>query len=187
MGVEQDRNLYAGYSQIPYKVMTHLMNNNENLWKLLKYSDLDALQKPNLSLAQKRALIYNPSTPSNEYRLYTTRFIDVAVTEEIARLHIYMGRVDPANAQIGTIDIVFDAFCHNKIAILTYPNYKPNRYDVMFEELMKTLNGKDVETLGRLYFNRRGAGGAHNGAGLIAFSQDGTYQGYRIVMSVNVG
>jgi hypothetical protein len=187
MGVDQDRNLYAGYSQIPYKVMEYLMTSNENIWKLLKYSEPNALQQANLTLAQKRALIYNPSTQSDAYRLFTVRFIEDIILPEITHLHIYLGRVDPSNAQIGTIDIVFDAFCHNKIAILTYPNYKPNRYDVMFEELMKTLNGKDIDTLGRLYFNRRGLGGTRDGANLLAFSQDGVYQGYRIVMSTNVG
>ncbi len=187
MGLDLSYNQYAGYSQTPSKVMNYLMTTNENIWKLLKYSESNALQQTNLTLAQKRALIYNPSTPSDDYRLFTTRFVDDALTDEITHLHIYMGRVDPANAQIGTIDIVFDVFCHNKIAILTYPGYKPNRHDVLFEELMGTLNGKDIKTLGRLYFNRMGLGGARDGANLLAFDSKGIYQGYRIVMSCNVG
>jgi hypothetical protein len=108
------------------------------------------------------------------------------MTAEMTHLHIYINRVVPQNAQNGTIDICFDVFCHNRISVLSYPNYKPNRYDVMFEELMKTLNGKDVDTLGRLYFNRIGFSNASE-ARLAAFSSDGIYQGHHVIMSVNVG
>jgi hypothetical protein len=189
MGMDLDYNQYAGFAQIPYKIMEYLMVSNTVIWKLLKYPSSNALQQADLTMAEKRALVYGGqpiTTTEYPYRLFTVRFVDNAMTAEMTHLHIYINHVVPQNAQIGTIDICFDCFCHNKIAVLSYPNYKPNRYDVMFEELMKTLNGKDVDTLGRLYFNRDGLSGAGN-ARLMSFSKDNIYQGYGIVMSVNVG
>jgi hypothetical protein len=190
MGVDLDYNQYTGFAQIPYKIMEYLMVSNTSIWKLLKYNQPNALQQPDLTMAEKRKLVYKPipdaSDDPNAYCLYTVRFIDDAMTAEMTHLHIYINRVVPQNAQVGTVDICFDVFCHNRIAVLSYPNYKPNRYDVMFEELMKTLNGKDVDTLGRLYFNRSGFSSGSE-ARLAAFSSNGTYQGHHIVMSVNVG
>jgi hypothetical protein len=188
MSVDLDYNQYVGFAQIPYKIMEYLMVSNSTIWKLLKYNQSNALQQADLTAAEKRALVYGGqpvTTENNPYRLFTVRFIDDAMTAEMTHLHIYMNRVVPSNAQVGSIDICFDVFCHNKIAVLSYPNYKPNRYDVMFEELMKTLNGKDVDTLGRLYFNGDGLSRASNGR-LLSFSSNGIYQGYQIVMSVNV-
>lgn len=187
MNLDLSYNQYAGFAQIPYKIMEYLMVSNTSIWKLLKYPQSNALQQPDLTMTEKRALVYGGqpvTTENNPYRLYTVRFIDDAMTEQVTHLHIYINRVVPQNAQVGTVDICFDAFCHNKIAVLSYPNYKPNRYDMMFEELMKTLNGKDVDTLGRLYFNGDGLSRASN-ARLMSFSKDNVYQGYGIVMSVN--
>lgn len=186
MGVDHDYNQFAGFSQIPYKIMEYLMTTNENIWKLLKYPSHDALKQTNLTSTQKRTLIYRPDVQSDAYRLFTVRFVEDAVLPEVTRLHIYIGKTNPFNAQVGTVDIIFDVFCHNKIAVLSYPGYRPNRYDVIFEELMKTLNGKDVDTLGRLYFNRGGLSHNSGASGVLSFSKDNIYQGRQIIMSVNV-
>ena len=49
-------NKYSQMSQMVYNIVEHLMLNNENIWKVLKYPDVDCLNKPNLTLAEKAAL-----------------------------------------------------------------------------------------------------------------------------------
>jgi hypothetical protein len=185
MGLDLSYNQYAGYDQIPYKIMEYLMLTNDNLWKLLKVDTGDALTKPNLTLNEKRALVYGGQEDSSPYRVFTVKYTDDAVERRQTQMRIYIARVYPKNAQIGMIDFCIDVFCHNKIAVLTYPNYKPNRYDVMFSEIMKTLNGKDIKTLGRLFFN--GSANGRNVAELVSFDSKHWFQGYQIRMSALVG
>jgi hypothetical protein len=186
MGLDLAYNQYAGYSQIPYKIMEYLMTTNENLWRLCAYPESDALSpsRLNLTIAQKRALIYGGQTDSTPYRVFTVKYTDDAVERVQTQIRIYMNRVYPKDYVVGMIDFCIDVFCHNKIAVLTYPGYKPNRYDVMFEEVMKTLNGKDVDTLGRLFFNAEANG--RNSAELVSFDSKHWFQGYQIRMSTMV-
>jgi hypothetical protein len=184
-GIDLSYNQYAGYSKIPSKIMEYLIFNNESLWKLCKYNSSDALTESNLTVAEKRALVYGGQPDSSPYRVFTVKFTDDDIEKRQTQIRIYMARVYPKNAQIGMIDFCIDVFCHNKIAVLSYPGYKPNRYDVMFEEIMKTLNGKDIKTLGRLFFN--GSSNSRQSADLVSFDKNNWFQGYQIRMSTNVG
>ena len=148
--VEHDYNKFAGFSNLSYNIITHLISNDEVIWRLLKNSTNDALTKPNLSIAEKRALIYKGQSDSTPYRVFTSMFIDDAFQAEQTQIRVYTGRVNPENYVTAVVDFVVDVICHNKIAILSNA---ANRLDVMFEHVMNALNGRDIESLGRLYFN----------------------------------
>jgi hypothetical protein len=183
LGVEHDYNQYTGYSEIPYKIMSHLMLNNDILWKLCKYPEPNALSQTNLTLAEKRALVYGGQSDSTPYRVFTVKYTDDAVELMQTQMRIYMARVYPKNYVTGMVDVFIDVFCHNKIAVLSDSKHR-NRYDIMFEEVMKTLNGKNVDTLGNLFFN--GEANNRNSAELVSFDNNKWFQGYQIRMSVNV-
>ena len=55
-------NDFSEMPYIPYKIITALLNEEsqiaENFWKLLKYADVDALDKDNLTYDEKVALIW---------------------------------------------------------------------------------------------------------------------------------
>lgn len=42
-------NSYYALPTIPYNILKHLALSDEIIWKLLKYNDYDALDKPNLT------------------------------------------------------------------------------------------------------------------------------------------
>lgn len=173
-------NKYSGFSNLSYNIISHLILNSEadNLWKLLKYSSNDALTKFNLTKAEKAALIYKGQEPSTPYKVLTTQFLDDASDERDTQLRIYTGTIYPENYVQGIIDFRMDLICNNKIAVLSNSQ---NRLDVMFECIMKSLNGRDIEGLGNLYFNadRRKT----NSSGF--FNPNKFYVGRAIVMSTN--
>jgi hypothetical protein len=182
MGVEHDYNQFTGISNLPYNIIGKVLTTNENIWKLLKYPGNDALSKTNLTLAEKRVMMYKGEeiTTTSPYRVFTVRFVDDAFELEQTQLRVYIGRISPSNSVRGKVDFGIDVMCHNKIAIL---NTYQNRCDVLFEEIMKTLNGKEIGGLGNLYFNVDAS--STNVANLSYFNE--WYQGYRIVMSTNYG
>ena len=61
-----------------YEILKYLILNNEDIWKLLKYTTPDALSKPNLTLAEKTALIYNGETDASPYRVFRQSCADDA-------------------------------------------------------------------------------------------------------------
>jgi hypothetical protein len=178
MGVEHDYNKFIGFSGLSYNIISHLINNDDTLWKMLKFPTSDALSKPNLTKSEKSALIYKGQEDSTPFRVFTSPFVDDAVEMRQAQIHIYTGRVNPENYVTSVVDFVCDILCHNKIAILSNA---ANRLDVMFEHVMNALNGRDIESLGRLYFNAARSRG--NGSRFI--KPNDYYIGYQIVMSAN--
>ena len=55
-------NSLSALPNAPYNILKYLAQNNENIWKLLKYNSYDALSKPNLTMEEKLSLhlLYNP-------------------------------------------------------------------------------------------------------------------------------
>ena len=50
---ESSYNQYDGLQNFTLLIIQHLMLNNEDIWKLLKYDTQDALEKPNLTREEK--------------------------------------------------------------------------------------------------------------------------------------
>ncbi len=126
------------------------MLNNEDLWKLLKYDSANALSLPNLTLKEKRELIYNGIGDSEQYRVFRSTFLDDAVTTQQTQLRVYVTTIAPNNRSYGTVSIAFECLSHNKLVNLdTYEN----RIEAMTQELIQTLNGSEVNGLGVLSFD----------------------------------
>ena len=52
-------NKFTEFSNLCYNILAYLMVQNEDIWKLLKYDTPDPLSKPNLTLEEKRKMIYD--------------------------------------------------------------------------------------------------------------------------------
>jgi hypothetical protein len=171
-------NQFDGFSQLSYNIITHLILNDSVLWNLLKYPTADALSQTTLGTPQKVALIYKGQTDFTPYRVFTTPFIDDAFDLQQTQLRVYTARVYPETYVTSVVDFAIDIICHNKIAILSSAQ---NRLDVMFEHIMQALNGRDIESLGKMYFNADR--NSRNSSVITKFNS--FYIGYRIVMSAN--
>lgn len=145
-------NKYTTFPNIPYNIISYLMDNNEQLWKLLLYTDNNAWNKPNLSRSQKAALIYNGSPNMFDYRVFMSANLEDGWTAEAAILRIPSLELLPTNYVHGNVTIGMEVYCHSKIESLN--NYTI-RTDTIIQNLLQTLNGADVPNVGRLFFDAK--------------------------------
>ena len=184
MFFDMDRIAYnkmEGFSNLPYNILSFLMVNNENIWKLLKYNTSNALSFPNLTIEEKRALIFNGVGDSENYNVFRCPFVDDAFTKEVSQLRIYSLTINPNNRSVSTIDFAIDCITHVKLSNI---NGCKNRAEIMVEEIIKTLNGQDIDGVGRLFMDERES--SYDGARSSLFNNR-YFWGFQIVMSVKYG
>ena len=179
-----DTTAYNKYSQVPYfayRIIEHLMTNPkaEVLWKLLKYNDADAYNKPNLTQEEKAALIYKGVGTQDSYSV----FLDYMSTDSEYTvktiLRIYPGETTPVTRTTGIQGInieVFVEFTVNHLADYT------TRVDRITQILIDVLNGADIGGVGQLFLDA-------SASRLCRISTIGVppFKGKQIVMAVNVG
>lgn len=174
-------NKFTGFSNLCYNILGYLMVNNENLWKLLYYDRPDALDQPNLTLGQKRELIYQGSGDSEKYKVFRCPYIDDAITSETSQLRVYALTVRPENRSVSVIDFALDCITHTKLSELEGAQ---SRVERMVEEILGTLNGQEIDGVGKLFFDASRA--AYDGARNEIFNNRYFY-GFQIILSLNYG
>lgn len=172
-------NTYDNLPNIPYNIMTYLFS-NDNLFKLLKYADADALSKPNLSNSEKASLIYNGETDSTSFRLFQDSFTDDAYNVMCSMIRIFPYFINPINRTSGIVDIVLEAITHVKVNYLD--NYK-TRIPYMTQQIIASLNGKEVGALGVISFDRSIS---HGNFSKLNISNNRNYVGQTTIMNVRV-
>lgn len=149
----QSYNTYQGYPDIPFNCISYLLDNNEDVWKLLKYNDPRAYAKPNLTSTEKGNLIYNGDFVNiNDFRVFMDTGQDDAVLSETTILKISTVELIPTNYVYGMVTIAMEVFTHYKCSQLA--NYR-TRLDSIIQSLIQTFNGSDIKNVGRLYFDQR--------------------------------
>jgi hypothetical protein len=141
---------FSDFSDYSYKLITYLMDNNESIWKLLKFNESNAWEKSNLTQKEKAALIYNSQPDTTNFRVFMDSGNPDVWKQEICQLRIYPFKIFADTRTYGTVLIAFEFFCHYKINQLS--NYK-TRVDYGIQELISVFNGINISGIGRLYFN----------------------------------
>jgi hypothetical protein len=152
---KQEYNKFTNLPSIPYNCITYLMDNNETIWKLLKYKEADAWNKTNLTKAQKGALIYDGSADETKFRVFLDIGQENPWTDQACILRISIIEAVPTNYIWGNISIGMECYTHYKINHLS--NYE-TRLDVVMQQLVETFNGAEIGGLGRLYFDSYASG-----------------------------
>ena len=158
MDMQAVKDSYASYDVLPklsYNIIEHLMTNPdaEIIWKLLKYKDADAWNKPNLTKKEKREMIYDGKHSQSNYNIFLDGFMDEATNEEKSFLRIYPSSIYPSTRTYGVCCINLEVFVHSQINHLS--NYQ-TRIDTIIQALLKVLNGVNVNGVGVLYFDMQG-------------------------------
>ena len=153
---ESSYNQYDGLQNFTLLIIQHLMLNNEDIWKLLKYDTQDALEKPNLTREEKAKLIYPGASGGDmdDYRVFRTPYLDDLTTNQQAQLRVYLESITPDTRLYGTVDVNIEVICHVKMIEL---NDYQNRAESIVWQVIKTLNGADVGGIGKLFFDRNGS------------------------------
>lgn len=180
---ESSYNQYDGLQNFTLFIIQHLMLNNEDIWKLLKYDTQDALERPNLTREEKAKLIYPGASGGDmdDYRVFRTPYLDDLTTNQQAQLRVYLESITPDTRLYGTVDVNIEVICHVKMVEL---NDYQNRAESIVWQVIKTLNGADVGGIGKLFFDRNGSF-----YDLIKMNRynNRNFYGYTITMSTKMG
>lgn len=184
-----DYNRFTNITDFSMNIINYLIDNNENIWKLLKYPGNDALQQPNLTEDEKTNLIYDGSgigdnylEEEQNYRVFTKGMSSDAINVQCSQLHIFLDDLIPKDRIRGQANIAFQIISHT--AILTLNNCL-NRNEIILQELLSTLNGTDIKVMSPLSFDVPG-NGYSNEAKWGKYAEK-WYEGYKLIMSCKVG
>lgn len=147
-------NQFNDYDSFPYNCVSYLMENDEVIWKLLKYPDPDAWNKPNLTKIEKAALIYNGDDNTANYRVFMDRGEPDVNTFENCQIRIANYSVFPEHRVVGTMSMIFEVYPHYKTNHLS--NYK-TRGDMIMGRFFKVFNGAKIGGIGNLFYDRVGS------------------------------
>ena len=150
--LEEQYNKFTNLPLLSYNCITHLIQNNDLVWKLLKYSDNRAYEKSNLTTQEKGALVYAGQVNVNEYRVFSDYGADDSILSEIAILRISVLELIPSNYVYGHVTMGMEIYSHYKINMLN--NYT-TRIDTIIQQLIETFNGAEISGLGRMYFDAK--------------------------------
>lgn len=146
-------NKFPYFDEYSYKIITHLLDNNQTIWKLLNYTTPGAWNEPNLSTSDKVGLIYKGSGKTSDYKVFMDDGPPDVVTEEMCQLRIHPFGLFPVDRTNGDLTIMAEVYSHFKIN--TLDNYR-TRVDMIIRELLDTLNGEQIAGIGRLVFSKPG-------------------------------
>jgi len=141
---------YDIFDNLSYLCIDYLIENDELVWKLLKYNTPDAWNKPNLTRAEKAALIYDGGDDTSKFSVFMdTGQPDVQTTEK-SEIRIHPYDLFPDNRVWGSIKMQFDVYAHYKVNHLS--NYK-TRVDMITKRFLQVFNGASIGGLGKLHFD----------------------------------
>jgi len=139
------------FSKLSYNCIKILMDNNELVWKLLKYSDPDGWNKPDLTQEEKASIIYAGQQDTSEYRIFMDGKQPDVLVKEVSLLRIMPHYAVGLNRTIGYVEVSMEVFSHYKVNHMS--NYQ-TRIDTITEELLALFNGINVGGVGLLSFDK---------------------------------
>ena len=155
-------------------IINYLVENNEDLWKLLYYTEsgILPLEQPNLTTAQKISMIctnpYILNDNVDKNILFQTTAIDEAFSTAIPQLRIEIGDIIPLDRVRGYMNINFQIVVPNRQDIFNASyNNVARRSIAIFQQLAQTLNGVEIEYSGfksKLFMDRTSNAGKKTGS-----------------------
>lgn len=144
-------NDFQHFNQISYNCIKIMIDGNETIWKLLKYTTPDAWNMPNLTQKEKAELIYAGQEDSSKYNVFMDSKQPDVLVEETTLIRIMPNYAIGLNRTIGLIQVSMEIFSHYKINHLS--NYT-TRIDTIAGEILALFNGVDVGGLGLLAIDK---------------------------------
>lgn len=149
---------YSGLKEIdtmPYKMVEKLIDSaDEDLWRLLKYDDPEALSKPKLNRLEKVNLIWmGQRQQQDKCRIFFTRTIEDNIPSEHCIIKIFNWKMNPINAYTVNVVWVWEfLWGANQSIVYNRDGIPVNRGDLMMRHVMQCLNGEYVGGIGEISF-----------------------------------
>jgi hypothetical protein len=147
-------NKYTSLPSVPYKIISYLAQNNDNIFKALYYQGSDALSQPNLTLEQKIDMIYVDEGKEADKHIFLKPLIGEEMIDSVTQLRLYKYDISPTDALKAVITYRFDIVTGSKVSLIYDKQIPVSRLDYIESELLNTLNGVDLFGTGKFQFNR---------------------------------
>ena len=180
-------NSLATLPSIPYRIMEYLATSNDPkadmLWKMLAYSDYDALDKPSLTISQRLAMLWRTGK-QDDYSVFLTNLIEDAIAESKTIIKIYDYYIHAKELYYSTVVYCFDCLYGGQMSLIKYDGIPVNRGDLFINCILTLLNGVEVGGVGKLTFLDDLS--RYNAARSI-IGNSKTFTGVQLYLGVNVG
>ena len=176
-------NSMSALPYIPYRILTFLARNDEIIWKLLAYNDVDALSKPDLTFQQKMDLVWKTG-PQEKFGVFMTNLVEDAICESKCILKVYNYFIHASAPYLGTCVYCFDILFGGQMSVVNYDGIPVNRGDLFVNRILTVLNGASVGGVGQLMFDEDQS---RYNLGRTVIGNSKTFTGKQLFMSVLVG
>lgn len=146
---------------IPYKIVDALINSSsteaENFFKCLRYSESDCLDKPNLSLSEKRKMIWSPGgineTQEQNFNIFLKPLIGNSLddAEQQTQIRIYEYNILPQDKFHSVLSYAFDLITEEKTSLIYSDGILVEKTSFMQACILSIMNGRDIG-IGQNYF-----------------------------------
>lgn len=168
---------------VPYNVLTYLATQEEIIWKLLKYPEYEALDKPDLTFDEKMSMIWKKG-PQEDYNVFFTNLVEDAIPESKCIFKCYQYYIQPSELYVSTCIYAFDILFGGQMALVEYQGLPVSRGDLMVQRIVECLNGVSVNGVGRFVFS---LDQSRYDLGRSVIGNSKTYTGFQLFMSVLIG
>lgn len=146
-------NSMSALPAIPYKIMEYLATdeNADCIWQMMAYNSYDALSKPKLTISEKMKLLWKTG-PQDKYSLFLTNLVEDAIAESRSIMKVYQYYIHANELYTGTVVYSFDFLYGGQMSLVDYNGIPVSRGDLFINTILKCLNGKEVNGIGKLTF-----------------------------------
>lgn len=156
-----DFNNFSEMPDFPYKIIEVLLTDTsqdaEDFWKLLKYTEVNALKQKNLTLKEKKAMIWQGESIEQNFNVFLKPLIGSAMdsAEAQTQLRLYRYNTIPTTQFEAIVCFEADFVTNEKTSLVRRNKILCERTDVMEALFLSVMNGRDIEIgSGVFQFNR---------------------------------
>lgn len=154
-------NNFSEMPDLPYKIIEVLLTDTsqdaEDFWKLLKYTEVNALKQKNLTLKEKKAMIWQGESIEQNFNVFLKPLIGSSMdsAEAQTQLRLYRYNTVPTTQFEAIVCFEADFVTNEKTSLVRRNKILCERTDVMEALFLSVMNGRDIEIgSGVFQFNR---------------------------------
>ena len=182
-------NDFSEMPYIPYKMLEALLTEEsqvaQDFWKLLKYADVDALDKDNLTYDEKVKLIWRGESLEQNFNVFLKPLIGSSLdtAEAQTQLRIFRFTSMPTNQFEAILTIEADFITNEKTALVYQNGMLCERTDLMESMFLNIMNGRDIGVgSGWITFNREFSRSCNS---QLNIGNSKSFYGRSLVMAIN--
>lgn len=155
-------NNYRLMPRVPYMIIDRLAEDQSeianNLWKALKYSTTDCLNKANLTKEEKMKMVWTPESENSSQQNLFSVFLKPLISsslddaEQQIQLRIYRYITKPSTLIESVMAYQFDIITQETTSMIYENGFLVERTDYIESCLLDLLNGADIH-IGSSFFS----------------------------------